>query len=408
MNLQNTKLHFLQKENGLGKVSKTGISLHCHTQFSKESLDFIPFYAEKFPVINYFWKKEHAKYIKREGKNINFETAYWQPPLSEEDVYSLEKEQIESLGLNPIVSITDHDEIEANLRICKHTPNELAPISMEWTVPFENGFFHLGIHNLPKEKASEITQILLDYTFSKELPDNKRLHEIFAMLNEYPEILVILNHPMWDIEMAGEEQHKILLRRFINQHLKWIHAFEVNGFRSWSENKAVIELAGWLGIPLCSGGDRHGCQANTILNLTDAQSFAEFAEEVRKDKYTELILMPEYNVPLPSRQLQSFAEILNHYQHFPVGRRQWFERVFFDKDGEGLHPLTEYGWKYGGPKWLQASINVLKFLGSPKFRPFYQMLRKREDVVSQLTNGKKVKVNQESLLTKRGRSIAHS
>ena len=43
MNLQNTKLHFLNQENMLEKVSKTGISLHCHTQFSKESLDFIPF-----------------------------------------------------------------------------------------------------------------------------------------------------------------------------------------------------------------------------------------------------------------------------------------------------------------------------------------------------------------------------
>ena len=312
------------------------------------------------------------------------------------------------MGLNAIVSITDHDEIEANLRICEHTPSDIAPISMEWTVPFENGFFHLGIHNLPKEKAAEITQILLDYTFSKEPPDNERLHEIFAMLNELPEVLIILNHPMWDIEMAGEEQHKILLRRFINQHLKWIHAFEVNGFRSWSENKAVIELAGWLGIPLCSGGDRHGCQANTILNLTDAQSFAEFVDEVRNDKYTELVLMPEYNVPLPSRQLQSFAEILNHYQHFPVGRRQWFERVFFDKDGEGLFPLTEYGWQNGGPQWLRASIGFLKFLGSPKLRPFYRMLTKREDIVSELKGKGTGEINKETLLTKGGRSVAHS
>lgn len=408
MNLQNAKIHFLQKEESLEKVAKTGISLHCHTQFSKESLDFIPFYAEKLPVINQFWKKEQAKYIEREGKAINFETAYWSPPLSENDVYSLECKQIESLGLNPIISITDHDEIEANLKICEHTPNEVAPISMEWTVPFETGFFHLGVHNLPKEQSAEITQTLLAYTFSKEEPNNERLTEIFAMLNEFPDVLIILNHPMWDIEMAGEAEHKILLRRFINLHLKWIHAFEVNGFRSWSENKAVIELAGWLGIPLCSGGDRHGCQANTILNATNAQSFAEFADEVRNHKYTELIVMPEYNVPLASRQLQSFAEILNHYQHFPIGRRQWFERVFFDKDGEGVFPLTKYGWKNGGPQWLKASIKVLAFLGSPKLRPFYQMLRKSEDVVSQFADNKQVNVERESLLTKGGRSIAHS
>ncbi|MCV4639621.1 hypothetical protein OFB62_30435, partial [Escherichia coli] len=76
------------------------------------------------------------------------------------------------------------------------------------------------------------------------------------MLNEIPQVLIILNHPLWDIEIVGQQRHEILLRNFIKTHGKWIHAFEVNGFRSWSENKAVIELAESLGIPVVTGGDR--------------------------------------------------------------------------------------------------------------------------------------------------------
>lgn len=399
MKLQNTKLHVLQKQQDLGKAANTGISLHCHTQFSKETLDFVPYYAERIPIISYFWRKERAKYIKREGRDFDFKTAYWSPPLSEMDVYSIEKKQIESLGINPIVSITDHDEIEGNLKICEETPNEIAPISMEWTVPFEDGFFHVGVHNLPKTNALEISRQLLDYTFNNETPNNARLHELFAMLNEIPEVLIILNHPLWDIEMAGEERHKVLLEHFIKEHRKWIHAFEINGFRTWSENKAVLELAESLNIPVCSGGDRHGCQPNTVINLTNAQTFSEFVEEVRNDKHTEVVLMPEYSASLYSRQLQSFSEILGNYEHFPVERRRWFDRVFFDKDGKGLFPLSYYGWKSGGPKWGRASIWLLKFLGKPQFRPFYKMLMKQQDIVPKSLMNKDFKIDRKPILT---------
>jgi hypothetical protein len=390
MNTKNTRLHILQKEKDFSKEVKTGVSLHCHTQFSKEMLDFIPHYAEKLPIINYFWQKERIKYEEREGKPVNWETAYWSPPMSEKDVYSIESEQIESLGINPIVSITDHDNIEANVRICEHTPNEIAPISLEWTVPFEYGFFHVGVHNLPKDNALEISQQLLDFTFSgDETPNNQRLHELFAMLNELPEVLVILNHPLWDIEMVGKERHEVLLDHFIKDHGKWIHAFEINGFRSWSENSGVIKIADSIGMPLVSGGDRHGCKPNTVINLTNAKTFAEFADEVRNDKRTQVALMPEYSAPLHSRQLQSFSEILSYYEHFPEERRRWFDRIFFDGDGKGLRPLSAYGWKLGGPKWLRVAIKVLAFLGKPELRPFYKVVRKREDVVPKLVSNDK-------------------
>ena len=280
MNLKNTRLHILREAKDLSANAKTGVSLHCHTEHSKEMLDFVPHYAEKLPIISTFWRKERDKYLEKEGKGIDFSTAYWSPPLTARAVYDIEKGQIEEAGLASIVSLTDHDSIDANLEVNASNGSSHAPISLEWTVPFDYGFFHVGVHNLPKDRAVDLTKALLDVTFIEENHTDEKLTEAFAMLNELPEVLVILNHPLWDIEIVGKERHEALLKEFIKRHGRWIHAFEINGFRSWSENKAVIELAEALGIPIATGGDRHGCKPNTVINLTNADTFEEFVSDI--------------------------------------------------------------------------------------------------------------------------------
>ncbi len=379
MNLKNTTLNILGKNEKFDTAAKTGVSLHCHTEHSKEMLDFVPHYAQKLPIIAYFWEKERVKYEKREGRPMAFDTAYWSPPLEAGEVYRIETEQINNIGLDAIVSLTDHDAIDANLKVNENFNNEIAPISLEWTVPFSGGFFHVGVHNLPKDQAQELTETLLDYTFNEERHSTENLDEVFAMLNELPNVLVVLNHPLWDIEMFGKERHEMLLMEFIRTHGRWIHAFEINGFRAWSENKAVIELAEAINKPLVTGGDRHGCKPNTVINLSNAKTFNEFAEEIRVDRRSEVLLMPEYEHPIHSRQLQSFSEILKHYPGFREGRQRWFDRVFFDiYDGHGLRPLSVH-WKKGGPTWLRWAIWTLGVLGSPKARPIFRATRKSVD-----------------------------
>src|SRR5215203_1640670 len=381
MNLKQTRLHILHEAETLAPKAKTGVSLHCHTEYSKEMLDFIPHYAEKLPIISFFWKMERDKYLKKEGKDIDFSSAYWSPPMTPHDVYRIEKEQINKVGLDAFVSISDHDSIAGTLQLNEQYDNAKAPISLEWTVPFEYGFFHVGVHNLPKARAVELTKTLVDFTFC-EKPTNERLHEVFAMLNEIPQVLVILNHPLWDIEIVGKERHKALLKNFIKEHGRWIHAFEINGFRAWSENKAVIEMAEALGFPIATGGDRHGCKPNTLINLTNAQTFEEFVEEIRVERRSEVVLMPEYKQPLHSRQLQSFSEILKNYPEFDEGRRKWFDRVYFDVGNEkGLTNLSGHGWERGGPAWLRVAIWTLRLMGSPKMRPFFKVARKAYDRV---------------------------
>lgn len=382
MNLKKTRLHILRDKIPLTANAKTGVSLHCHTEYSKEMLDFVPHYAEKLPIIATFWRKERDKYREKEGKEPDFSTAYWSPPLPPASVYEIEKKQINDAGLDAIVSLTDHDSIDANLEVNKHHDNRKAPISLEWTVPFEYGFFHVGVHNLPESRAIELTKALLDYTFVEENHTDDKLTEMLAMLNELSGVLVILNHPLWDIEIVGKQRHEALLKEFVRRHGRWIHAFEINGFRSWSENKAVIEMAEALGMPIATGGDRHGCKPNTVINLTNAATFEEFVSEIRVEKRSEVVLMPEYEHPLHSRQLQSFSEILSHYPDFAEGRQRWFDRVFFDTgDGNGLRNLAAHGWRLGGPKWLRMAIWTLGFLGSPRMRPVFRLARKRQDRV---------------------------
>ena len=393
MNLKKTRLHILRETKNLSAKAKTGVSLHCHTEHSKEMLDFIPHYAEKLPIIATFWRKERDKYLEKEGKAIDFSTAYWSPPLNAHSVYDIERKQIHEAGLEAIVSLTDHDSIDSTLQVNDKHANTHAPISLEWTVPFDYGFFHVGVHNLPKENAVELTKALLDVTFVEENHTDEKLTEVFAMLNDLPGVLVILNHPLWDIEIVGKVRHEALLKEFIKRHGRWIHAFEINGFRSWSENKAVIEMAEALGIPIATGGDRHGCKPNTVINLTNAETFEEFVNEVRVEKRSEVVLMPEYEHPLHSRQLQSFSEILSHYPDFPDGRQRWFDRVFFDTgDGNGVRNLASHGWRLGGPKWLRAAIWTLGFLGSPKMRPVFRIARKRYDRVPRDATKTKFKI----------------
>lgn len=381
MNSKRTQLQILHKKTDLSRRAKSGVSLHCHTEFSQEQMDFIPVYTEKLPILSTLWKREREKYINRVGKDIDFSKAFWSPPLPPEEVYKIEKNQINEAGLDAVISLTDHDCIDGNIRLNEAEKNELAPISLEWTVPFEYGFFHVGVHNLPKDGAIELSKTLIDFSFS-ENPSKEKLHELFSLLNNLPEVLVVLNHPLWDIEMVGKPRHKVLLDNFLKEFGKWIHALEINGFRKWSENIAVLEMAEALDFPVVTGGDRHGCKPNTVINLTKAKTFAEFVDEVRNDKHSEIVFMPDYKHPLMSRQLNSFSEILSAYPHFPENRRFWHDRVHFDVgDANGLAPLTVHWRESGYRTWLKIAIKFLGFMGSPAMRPVFQLMRNKIDRV---------------------------
>ncbi len=68
--------------------------------------------------------------------------------------FDLESGQIEKLDLHSMVSITDHDNIEAPMLLRTVPSARRIPVSVEWSVPYGGvQDFHLGVHNLPSGRA---------------------------------------------------------------------------------------------------------------------------------------------------------------------------------------------------------------------------------------------------------------
>ena len=123
---------------------KTAVSLHCHTQHSKESFGFLSSCVSRMPILSSWLAGVIEAHQVETGRTIDIERSHWRPPLTAREVFESEVGQIETLGLEPIVSITDHDDIEASACLKVLDPSSAVPISLEWTVPFGIGFFQIG------------------------------------------------------------------------------------------------------------------------------------------------------------------------------------------------------------------------------------------------------------------------
>lgn len=365
----------------LAESFRAAVSLHCHTNHSRESLTFIPHYVRRIPLISRFYEKEMERYLTDNGKAVDFACAWWTPPVTARQVFEMETLEIESrLGLPAIVSITDHDDITAGLWLQSLDAQGRIPVSVEWTVPYGRGYVHMGAHNLPPDRASELMREMSAYTQQAE--QRMELRDLLVWINEFPETLIVLNHPLWDLEFIGAQQHAVMLGSLLGEHKARIHALEINGFRPWRENKEVMAMAKDFGLSVVSGGDRHGCRSNTVLNLTRASSFAEFAAEVREDGHSEVLLMPEYRESRVLRTLEVVTDVLRHYPNHPQGQFLWTNRVFIDLEDKGVRPLSDY-WKRGGPAWVRVALWGLRAMGSHRVKPALRMALSREPFMSQ-------------------------
>src|SRR5271157_4324975 len=110
----------------------TGVCLHGHTMHSEECLDFLPRYLHRVPGISQIV----GRYQRGPLPAVDFSRAYWTPPLTPVSALRLERKQIANLGLRPLVSLTDHDNIDAGMGL-QAAGGQGEPISVEWTVPYE-------------------------------------------------------------------------------------------------------------------------------------------------------------------------------------------------------------------------------------------------------------------------------
>jgi len=129
------------------------------------------------------------------------------------------------------------------------------------------------------------------------------LTEILIGLNDEPDVLVIFNHPSWDLYEIGKEKHKFQVNQFLHKNGAYLHALELNGLRNWGENRATWRLAEEWKMVMISGGDRHGVEPNANINLTNAASFTEFVHEIRREKKSAVLFMPQYAEPWKLRML---------------------------------------------------------------------------------------------------------
>ena len=351
--MTSTKVSCAWKNPESGRGYRTGISLHSHTQCSKEKLHFVPAFAQRWFLL------QHAmdRMCRNSAIPVDFSRAYWTPPLTPKQVFDSERNQIENvLGLSSLVSLTDHDSIEAPRLLRQSQETAEVPYSFEWSVPYGETIFHLGIHNLPSNRVHAIVEELEAFT---QKSSDHTVTELLAGLHALPEVLIVFNHPLWNMYGFAAQKQAQHLDTFLSQNIQFIHALELNGMRRREENKKIVPLAGRWRLPLISGGDRHACEPNANVNLSNAQSFAEFVQEIRVEQRSHVHFLPQYTEPMCVRVVRSVLDTIRYYPEHPAGSRSWDDRVFHPEGaGESYLPLSSL-WK-APPGYMQHAFSCFR------------------------------------------------
>jgi len=356
-------IHLQWKDAACVNRFRTGVSLHGHTLHSRESLDFIYHAASHAPPLAATIRRGERHFEKIHGTRLDLSRGWWTPPLGPHDAWLVERNQIEGLGRDALVSLTDHDNIEAPVSLQLLDECRGTPISLEWTVPYGPTFFHLGIHNLPAAQARDMYRQMLGYTSA---PNRPVLAAILDQVAGVEDALVVLNHPLWDEKGIGHAAHRGAVWEFLQIFGRNLHALELNGLRPWSENREVVALGQIVNKPIISGGDRHAVEPNATINLTNAATFAEFVEEVREG-WSDVLIMKHYREPFSLRIFQNMVDVLHTYEHHAKGWRLWSDRVFYASQDGRVQSLSEW-FQSGPPAPVALFVNTLRLASLPRVR----------------------------------------
>jgi hypothetical protein len=329
---------------------------------SKETLDFLADMGTKFKLLRPIFANRERYCRDVHGVELNYAASYWTPPLPPHMAFDLERRQIEDrLQLPALVSITDHDDIQAPLLLRSAPYAHHIPIAVEWTVPYMDTAFHLGIHNLPSITATAWMRTFAEFTATPSIP---RVNEILSELHALPNVLIVFNHPAWDLYKVGTERHLFCVNEFLKSSCQFIHALELNGLRSWSENRQAQAIAQKWNQVVISGGDRHGAQPNANTNLTHASDFDEFVHEVRRDRISHILFMAQYAEPWKHRIFRSTLDVIRSYPDFPEGSQNWDDRVFHPDSKGIMRPVSQL-WPGDGraPIFVRYVLGGVRLLG---------------------------------------------
>jgi hypothetical protein len=187
-------------DQGRTRNFRAAVSLHAHTHHSREILADLPAYIVRIPFVSHLFEREVRGHEE----------------------------------------VTDHDDITACLELQVLYNPVCAPVSFEWTARYGEGYFHFGVHNLPADLSALWFARLAEQTRNG---GEDRLRDLLVALSDEPQVLVVLNHPQWDLAGIGYSAHETKLARLMTRFRPYVHALELNGYRSWGENEATCALA---------------------------------------------------------------------------------------------------------------------------------------------------------------------
>jgi hypothetical protein len=138
--MQQSSISYSWRKRDASQGFTSGVSLHSDTCMSKETLNYLADMGTKFKLLRPIFANRERYCRDVHGFDLNYKASYWTPPLPPGLAFDLGRRQIENyLRLPALVSITDHDDIQATpfscarLRIqavCRSRSNGPRPIEI--------------------------------------------------------------------------------------------------------------------------------------------------------------------------------------------------------------------------------------------------------------------------------------
>jgi hypothetical protein len=282
------------------------VSMHNHSNHSIENMAFLN-QVVKLRFMRPLRGILQAAFGLAEIENLNYADIFYRSPLSVEDALQTENASAAAFGFAGVhLGITDHDEVAGSIELQRAHPDQAArnPLGEEISIYFDDYLFHLGVTGMPAAGIDELHASL------QAAARERRLDDLFEILRA-SNALVVFNHPLvpWGKNVGRKIPAEALLQRY-----GWaIHALEYNGMRSREENDLVLQLAQETGKPAIGGGDSHLLLASSVLSVTQARSYAEFAAEV-KDGHAVPLLLPTFFAPLGWKLFLRVLYFIAHYR----------------------------------------------------------------------------------------------
>ncbi|MGD0832252.1 MAG: hypothetical protein ABR907_15025 [Terracidiphilus sp.] len=307
------------------------VSLHNHSQHSIENMAFLN-EVVKLRFMRPLRGLLQASFGLRSIADLNYADIFYRSPLSVEDVFLTETASSTMLGFSGVhLGITDHDDVSGSVELQREHPEAARrnPLGEEISIYFDDYLFHLGVTEMP---AAGVEQLHSDLQLAAR---ERRLDDLFEILRGSG-CLVVFNHPL--VPWGKDPGRKIPAEELLSRYGWAIHALEYNGMRSQKENDRVVELAKYSGKPVVGGGDSHLLLASSVLSLSQAASYREFAEEVKEGRAVSLIL-PTFFAPVNWKIFLRVLYFIGHYRrigHFrgqPVGELLSGRTVLLDPVG---------------------------------------------------------------------------